>query len=157
MVANASQFIAMTCAAPPTTAGAPCPIASVSGSGSADGTFHAAPLGHKCSDEGTGSVATVTITVVQRISSGIDNDATSTMAQQVMCTCGLRIRKRFKPIHTTPPKSKERSADSARIASIISSLLSLWICRRPSLWPSPLHWQPDRPVNATDADQAFGY
>ena len=93
-------------------------------SGSVDGPLHGLPAGQKCSAAGTGNAFTVTVTVVQRINSGIDNDATSTMAQQVMCTCGFRTRMRFKPIHTTPPRSRARSADSARIASIISSLPS---------------------------------
>ncbi len=95
-------------------------------SGSGDGLLHELPAGQKCSAAGTGNASTVTVTVVQCINSGIDNDATSTMAQQVMCTCGFRTRMRFKPIHTTPPRSRARSADSARIASIISS------------YPSPL-------------------
>ena len=51
-------------------------------------------------------VRRVMVTVVQCISSGIDSDATSTMAQHVMCTCGFRTRRRFKPIHTTPPSKQ---------------------------------------------------
>ena len=67
----------------------PCPVASTSSSGSVDGPLHGLPAGQKCSAAGTGSASTVTVTVVQCINSGIDNDATSTMAQQVMCTCGI--------------------------------------------------------------------
>src|SRR5450631_2611739 len=76
--------------------------------------------GHRISgaDIGAGGGATVIVSVIQCISSGIDNDATSTINQDVMCTCGFRTRRRLKPAHTTLPTNKERSADSARIASI---------------------------------------
>ena len=90
-------------------------------SGSGNG-LHGAATGFPAPS--TGKASSVMVTVVQCISSGIDSDATSTMTQDVICTCGFRTRRRFKPIHTTLPRSKERSADSARIASIIFSLAS---------------------------------
>ena len=122
-MASASQFTA-ACALP-MAAGTACSVASISCSGSVDGLPHGPPVGHKRSGAGNGGASTVTVTVVQCINSGIDSDAASTIAHAVMCRCGLRTRNRFKPIHTTPPRSRERSADSARIASIISSLPSL--------------------------------
>ena len=124
MVASASQFSACT-GAERAVAAMPCSAGSISRSGSASGLLDG-PAGQKCSAAGTGSASTVTVTVVQCINSGIDSDASSTMAHEVMCMCGFCTRKRFKPIHTTPPSNRERSADSARIASIISS------------YPSPL-------------------
>src|SRR6267142_2982524 len=85
---------------------------------------------HMFSGVGTGKGSKVMVIVVQCIRSGIDNDATSTMTQDVICMCGFRIRRRFKRTHTTLPSNTERSADSARIVSIIFSL--------PSLLPSQL-------------------
>ena len=81
-------------------------------SGSGDGLLHELPAGQKCSAAGTGNAFTVTVTVVQRINSGIDNDATSTMAQQVMCTCGFRTRKK---IQANPHDASEQQGAQRRL------------------------------------------
>src|SRR5712672_1945289 len=101
--------------------------------------------GHRCAGVATGKGAKVMVTVVQCIRSGIDNDAISTMTQHVICTCGFRTRRRFKPTHTALPSNKERSADSARIASIIFSL------------PSPLPSQLGQQAYATAVGRAWLY
>ena len=135
----------------------PCSAGSMSCSGSGDG-LPDGPAGQKCSAAGTGSASTVTVTVVQCINSGIDSDATSTMAQEVMCTCGFRTRKRFKPIHTTPPRTGSAAPTppespalfppSLRLV-LVSVLVSLVL----ALWPS----QPGRPACAADAGRASPY
>src|SRR5215218_5101556 len=112
----------------------PAAATGLPGSGGSDacsGSDNGAPADHEACGVGTGKASSVTVTLVQCISSGIDNDATSTMTQDVICTCGLRTRRRFRPTHTALPRTKERSADSASIVSIIFSL------------PSPLPSQPD--------------
>ena len=58
------------------------------------------------------SASTVTVTVVQCINSGIDNDATSTMAQHVMCTCGFRTRKK---IQANPHDASEQQGAQRRL------------------------------------------
>src|SRR5438874_12137637 len=107
---------------------------SSDGSAERSGSDNGLLAGHRFSGVGTGRASRVMLTVVQCISSGIDNDATSTITQEVICTCGFRTRRRFKPIHTALPRNTERSADSAKIASIIFSLPS----------PLPLLLQPGR-------------
>src|SRR3954463_15246052 len=84
-----------------------------------NGSGSAITAGHRFAGIGTADGGKGTVTVVQCISNGIVKDATSTTAHDVMCTCGFRTRRQYKPAHTALPRTRERSADSARIANII--------------------------------------
>src|SRR5258708_2111191 len=99
-VASTSQLTAAACSPRATTG-----TLSSDGNGACNGTGPARgfPTGHRWSAIGTGNASTVIVILVQCMSNGIDNDATSTMAQDVMCTWGFLTRKRFKPTHTMLP------------------------------------------------------
>src|SRR6476660_10640152 len=58
----------------------------------------------------TGNGLAGMVMVNQCVSTGMDKEASSTRVHDVICTCGFLTRRILKPIHTAPPRSRERSA-----------------------------------------------
>src|SRR3954463_3308004 len=94
------------------------PMLGANGRDDGNGSDTATAAGHKFADIGIADGGKDTVTALHRISSGIIKDATSTTIHDVICTCGFRTRRKCRPTHTALPRTKERSADSARIANI---------------------------------------